>query len=164
MRGPHSLRLAPGVTDSNNTLGVVAQSLSDHSDNVSVYLVFNPPTGFGNNAGGCSVFVPDASASENAAQVYNWTSVVQLVPSVVLNPGQKITLQSGVDFMCTNPSAVDGDNWQVLAIADVHGDDFAACDTIGEVFDGTCSAAVNGDDTSDANNTKLRPLPKVVLN
>ena len=164
MRGPHSVRLAPGVADSNNTMAVVAQSLSDHPDNVSVYLVFNPPTGFGTNAGGCSVFVPDASAAENQAQVYNWTSVVQLVPSVVLNPGQKITLQSDVAFTCTDPAAVDGDNWQVLAVADVHGDDTAACDTIDEVFNGTCSIAVNSDDTSDANNTKLRPLPEVVLN
>src|SRR6266545_2852131 len=161
LRTVHNVRLAPGAADSGNAV-VVAQNQGDHQDDVSVYLAFNPPGGFGTNPGGCSVFVATASSAENAAQVYNWTSVVLSVPSALLDSGQKVTLQSNVDFMCANPAAVDGDNWQVLAIADAHGDDFAACDTLPKAFDSPCANAVNDDDNEGANNTKLRPLPKVV--
>ena len=161
LRTVHNVRLAPGAADSGNAV-VVAQNQGDHQDDVSVYVAFDPPGGFGTNPGGCSVFVATASSAENAAQVYNWTSVVLSVPSVLLDPGQKITLNGNVDFMCANPAAVDGDNWQVLAIADAHGDDFAACDTLPKAFDSPCANAVNDDDNEGANNTKLRPLPKVV--
>ena len=160
LRTVHNVRLAPGVADSGNAV-VVAQNQGDHTDPVGVYLAFNPPGGFGTNPGGCFVSVPTGSAAENAAQVYNWTSVVLSLPSVLLDPGQKITLNGNVQFTCTNPAAVDGDNWQVLAIADVHGDDFALCDTPAEAFGG-CSSAINDGDNQDANNTNLRPLPKVV--
>ncbi len=84
-----------------------------------------------------------------------------------LLPGQKITLSGNVEFQCANPAVVNGMNWEVLAIADVHGGtvapggDFDSCDTLSEVFDTTCTVAVNDDDDNDGNNTKLRPLPKV---
>ncbi len=161
LRTVHSVRLAPGVAYSTNVT-VVAQNLGDHADNVSVYLAFSPPGGFATNPGGCSVFVLGAPAVWDANQVYDWTAIALGVSPALLDPGQKITLSGNVEFMCTNPAAVDGDNWQVLAIADVHGDDFGACDTLAEAFDGACSSAANEDDDGDANNTKVRPLPKVV--
>jgi hypothetical protein len=71
-------------------------------------------------------------------------------------------LSSNVIFHCTDPAAVDGLNWEVKAIADAHGEDFASCDTLPEVYNGACNVAVNDDDDNDANNTKIRPLPKVV--
>jgi len=163
------VRLAPGVPDLNNTTVVVGQSLGNHPDPVSIYLAFNPPTGHGTNAGDCSVNVPTASAQENINQVYNWTSVVLSLPSTLLQPGQKITLSGNVEFKCNRPDLVDGLNWEVLAIADVHGDDFADCDTLLEAFDTFCASGhpeiptggINDDDDADGNNTKLRPLPKV---
>jgi len=129
---------------------------------VSVYLAFNPPGGIGANPGGCSVFVPTASVAENTNQVYNWTNIVLGLPSVILLPGQKITLNGNVEFQCSNPAAVNGLNWDVKAIADVHADDFSSCDTIAETFNGTCNVGVNDDDDNDANNTLVRSLPNVV--
>jgi hypothetical protein len=140
----------------------VGQSFSNHSDPVSIYLAFNPPGGFGQNPGGCSVNVPTATATENTNQVYNWTNNVLGVPAVTLAPGQKITLSGTVDFVCADPAAVNGLNWEVKAIADVHGDDFSSCDTLGESFNGVCSVGVNDDDDNDANNTLVRGFPKVV--
>ena len=163
MRTVHNVRLAAGIPDSNNTTVVVGQSLSNHSDPFSVYLSFNPPGGIGTNPGGCSVVVPTATPTENLNQVYNWTSVLPGNPlSVILNPGQKITISGNVEFVCTNPAAVDGLNWEVKALADIHGDDFASCDTIGEIYNAVCNVAVNDDDDVPANNTKTRSLPKVV--
>jgi hypothetical protein len=154
--------LAPGIPDTKNTTVVVGQSASNHSDPVSIYLAFNPPGGFGSNPGGCSVFVPTATPAENASQVYNWTNIVAGLPAVILLPGQKITLSGNVQFTCTNPAAVDGLNWEVKAIADIHGEDFSSCDSLPEVYNGVCNVAINDDDDVDANNTKIRPLPKVV--
>lgn len=167
LRTVHGVRLAPGVFDTKNTTVVIARSLSNHDDPVSVYLAFNPPTGFGTDSGDCEVFVPTASAAENANQVYNWTSIVLGAPQVVLLPGQKITLNGNVQFKCNNPAAVDGLNWEIRAIADVHGGDpapggdFASCDTLAEVFDTDCLNAINDDDDVDGNNVKERFLPKV---
>jgi hypothetical protein len=157
----HTVRLAPAAPDAGN-ISVVVANLGDHTDSVSLYLAFNPPFGFGSNIGGCSVAVHGATPSENANQVYNWTRITQGSPSVSLLPGQRVTLNATVDFVCTDPAAVDGLNWAVKAIADVHGEDFTSCDTLPEAFDGTCSFFVSGDDIADANNTKLRPLPKVM--
>jgi len=158
----HSVRLAPGVPDTTNTTVVVGQSNSDHADAVSVYLAFNPPDGFATNPGGCSVVVAGATPAENASQVYNWTRITQGLPSVSLAPGQKITLSGNVEFVCTNPAASNGLNWEVKAFADVHADDSAACDTLGETFGPACAVALNDDDDADANNTLTRAFPKVV--
>ena len=168
LRTVHGVRLSPNIPDTKNTTVVVGQSLSNHTDPVGIYLAFNPPGGFGPNPGGCSVNVLTASPSENLNQVYNWTSIVAGLPAVDLLPGQKITLNGNVEFVCSNPAAVDGQNWEVLAIADAHGGtaapggDFDSCDTLAEVFDTICSVAINDDDDADGNNTKLRPLPNVV--
>jgi len=140
---------------------VVGQSFSDHSDPVSIYLAFNPPGGFGSNPGGCSVIVPGATPTEQANQVFNWTRISTGLLAVLLSPGEKLTLKADVDWVCTNPAAVNGLNWEIKAIADVHADDFDSCDTLTEVFNGFCAAAVSDDDDNDANNTKIRPLPKV---
>jgi hypothetical protein len=161
LRTVHNVRLAPGVPDTKNTTVVVGQSQSNHQDPVSIYLAFNPPGGFATNPGGCSVFVPTATPAENVNQVYNWTSATLGLPAVLLDPGQKITLSGNVEFVCTNPAAVDGLNWEVKAIADVHSDDFTSCDTLAEVYNAACNVAVNDDDDVDTNNTKTRPLPKV---
>ncbi|TMB66517.1 MAG: hypothetical protein E6J43_10365 [Chloroflexi bacterium] len=150
------------MPDSSGTMTVVVgKSFSDHADDVSIYLAFNPPGGFGSNPGGCSVVVPGATPTEEANQVFNWTRIGAGVPFVNLLPGQKVTLSAQVSFVCTNPAAVDGLNWTLKAVADVHADDSASCDTLTEVFNGACSAAVNDDDTSDANNTMVRGFPIV---
>jgi hypothetical protein len=140
---------------------VVGKSFSDHADNVSVYLAFNPPGGFSSNPGGCSVIVPGATPTEQATQVFNWTRIATGLISVVLLPGEKITLSADVDWVCTNPAAVDGLNWTLKAVADAHSEDSASCDTMTEVFNGTCNAAVADDDDNDANNSMIRALPKV---
>lgn len=140
---------------------VVGQSLSDHPDDVSIYLAFDPPGGFGLNAGTCSVVVPGATPTEQANQVFNWTRIGAGVPFVNLLPGQSIKLSANPGFVCANPAAVDGLNWTLKAIADVHADDSASCDTLTKVFDGACAAAVNDDDTNDLNNTMVRGFPIV---
>ena len=81
---------------------------------------------------------------------------------MILLPGQRVTLNGNVQFQCSDPAAVNGLNWDVKAIADVHADDFSSCDTLAEVFDGTCNVGVNDDDDNDANNTLVRSLPNVV--
>ena len=162
LRTVHNTRLAANVPDTQNTTVVVGQSFSNHSDPVSVYLAFNPPGGFGTNPGGCQVIVPTATAQENQNQVYNWTSIILGVPSTILAPGQKITLSGNIEFQCSRPDLVNGLNWDVKAIADVHADDFFSCDTLGETFNGKCNVGVNDDDDNNANNTLVRSLPKVV--
>jgi hypothetical protein len=140
---------------------VVGKSFSDHNDNVSLYLAFNPPGGFGSNPGGCTAIVPGATPTEQANQVFNWTRIGAGVPFVNLLPGQKITLSADVDWVCTNPAAVDNLNWQIKAVADVHAEDETSCDTLLEMFNGACSAAVNNDDDNDPNNSMIRPFPRV---
>jgi hypothetical protein len=140
---------------------VVGKSFSDHADNVSIYLAFNPPGGFSSNPGGCTVIVPGATPTEQANQVFNWTRLGAGLPFVNHLPGQKISLSADVDWVCTNPAAVDGLNWVLKAVADVHADDETSCDTMTEVFNGVCNVAVNNDDDNDANNSMIRALPKV---
>ena len=162
LKSPKYVDLSPGIPDSTGTMTVVVgQSFSDHADDVGVYLAFNPPGGFGSNLGGCSVVVPGATPTEQANQVFNWTRIALGVPLVNLLPGQSIRLSANPQFICTNPAAVNGQNWQLKAIADVHADDAASCDTLGKTFNGECAAAVNGDDDNDDNNTMVRGFPIV---
>jgi len=162
MKGPKYVDLSPGVPDSSGTTTViVGKSFSDHADDVSVDLAFDPPGGFGSNPGGCSVVVPGATPAEQANQVFNWTRIGAGTPFVNLLPGQKVTLSANPQFVCTNPAAVNGLNWTLKAVADVHADDSASCDTLGEVFNGACATAVNDDDTNDANNSMVRGFPIV---
>ena len=70
-----------------------------------------------------------------------------------------------------NTSAADGLNWSLKAITDARDTDpgagfptdfdFGACDTLTEVFDTTCSAALNDDDSDNSDNTRQRDFPLV---
>ena len=138
------MRLSPGVPDTRGPLTVVvANSLSNHTDLVGVYLAFLPPGG-SSNPGGCA------------------PTGVQNLGAFSLLPGEKITIRIDPPWTCTNPAAVDGMSWTLRAIADVHGDDFASCTTLTQVFNGQCSAAVADDDDNDVNNIRPRARPIVV--
>ena len=122
---------------------VVAASSSNHADDVGVYVALLPPGG-SSNPGGCT-------------------------PAAVLNlgvfsllPGDRVTIKFDPGWTCANPAAVDGLNWTLKAIADVHADDFASCATLSQVFDSACSLAISDDDDNDANNFRTRALPLVV--
>lgn len=132
---------------------IVVQNQGDHPDDIGVYVALLPPGGT-SNPGGCT---PD--------QVLNWVSYatggtdsfLAAVPT-----GGRVTLKADVTWMCTNPSAVDGMNWTIKAMADHGADDAAACDTFAEVFDGVCESALADDDPPlGGNNTVSRALPIV---
>jgi hypothetical protein len=122
---------------------VVVQNLSDHADTVGVYLAVLPPGG-SSNPGQCS------------------PAGVMDLGSFNLQPGQRQTVRVDVSWNCLDPAAVDGGNWTLRAIADIHDDDFSSCDTLAEAFDFPCSVALADDDTNDANNTSDRQRPRVV--
>ena len=79
-----------------------------------------------------------------------------------LLPGARASVPVDPSWVCANPAAVNGQNWTIKAIADVHNDDFASCATLAQVFDTVCSVALNDDDDNDADNTLSRALPLVV--
>ena len=140
---PTSVRLRPGVPDSNNRVTVVARNNGDHADSIGVYLAFLPPGGSGNE-GGCS------------------PAAVQNLGALTLLPGDRLTVSTAPSWQCANPASVHGATWTLKAIADVHGDDFASCSTLQQVFSGQCSAALADDDNGTASNTLIRARPKVV--
>jgi hypothetical protein len=138
------VRLAPGIPDtSGSATVVVTNSGSNHTDDVGVYLALLPPGG-SSNPGGCS-----------PATVIN-LGVFSLLP------GGRISIKIDPPWLCTNPAAVDGMNWTLKAIADVHGDDFASCATLDQVFDSVCSLAISDDDDNGANDFRTRARPIVV--
>jgi len=142
---PHSVRLQPLVPDTSGPLTVVvASNGSNHPDDVAVYLALLPPGG-SSNPGGC------APAGVLNLGVFN------------LLPAGKITVRIDPPWQCANPGAVAGLSWTLKAIADIHGDDVLACDTLAEAFNGACSAGLANDDDADGNNTKSRSRPIVVL-
>jgi hypothetical protein len=122
---------------------VVANSNGDHADSVGIYLAFLPPTGT-SNFGGCSP-----------------AGVISL-GAVTLLPGQKITLKTDPLWECIDPASVDGSSWTLKAVADVHADDFGACSTLVQHFNGSCAAALASDDANDFNNIKTKARPIVV--
>src|SRR5439155_20588999 len=76
--------------------------------------------------------------------------------NVLLLPGNKITLKVNPPRQCTDPAAVDGANWTLKAVADVHADDFGSCATLAQVFSSDCSLDLSDDDDNNANNTPIR--------
>ncbi|TMF08446.1 MAG: hypothetical protein E6I38_07415, partial [Chloroflexi bacterium] len=140
--GPSSVRLRPGIADSGR-ITIVAANGGDHSDMVGVYVAFLPPGGT-QNFGGCSP-----------------SGVVNL-GALNLLPGNKLTVKADPPWQCADPAAMDGVSWTIKAIADAHGDDFASCSTLQQVFSGQCSAALADDDNGTATNTLIRARPKVV--
>jgi len=137
------VRLLPGVPDTSGPATVVvANNLSNHADDVGVYLALLPPGG-SSNPGGCS-----------PATVINM-GVFHLLP------GDTITVKIDPGWVCASPALVNGQTWTVKAIADIHADDFGSCATLADTFDTTCSVAVNDDDDNDGNNTVSRSLPIV---
>jgi hypothetical protein len=79
-----------------------------------------------------------------------------------LLPGDYVTVKTQPNWQCANPGAVDGMSWTLKAVADVHGDDFASCSTLSQMFSGQCAAALASDDSDDFNSTGTRPRPVVV--
>jgi hypothetical protein len=122
---------------------VVANSQSNHTDVVGVYLAFLPPGG-SSNPGGCA------------------PAGVQNLGAFSLLPGGKITVKIEPPWACANPAAVAGLSWTLKAIADVHNDDAASCATLAQAFNGACAAAIADDDDDDTNNTRSRARPIVV--
>jgi len=143
LRAPTSVRLQPGVPDTNGRVTVVVANNGDHADLIGIYLAFLPPGG-SSNEGGCS------------------PAGVQNLGALTLLPGAKLTVSTDPSWQCANPAAVDGAVWTLKAIADVHGDDFASCATLQQVFSGQCAAALADDDSVDTNNTLIRARPQVV--
>ncbi len=142
---PQSVRLIPGIPDTQGPLTVVvANNQSDHADDVGVYLAFLPPAGAGNPA--------------------------TCAPALVLNlgvfdllPKQKITVRVDPPWQCATPSAVTGLTWTLKALADIHADDFTSCATLSAAFNGSCTAALADDDLDDFDNAKTRSRPIVTI-
>ena len=143
LRGPSSVRLSPGIPDSGTVTVVAGNAQSAHADTVGIYLALLPPGG-SSNFGGCS-----------PAGVLN-------LGSLTLLPGDYVTVKTQPNWLCANPGAVDGMAWTLKAVADVHGDDFSACSTLSQMFDGSCAAALASDDSDDFNSSSTRPRPVVV--
>jgi hypothetical protein len=143
LRAPTSVRLRPGIPDTNNRVTVIVANNGDHADPIGIYLALLPPGGSGNE-GGCS------------------PAGVQNLGSLTLLPRDQLTVSTAPPWECANPAAVDGATWTLKAIADVHGDDFASCSSLQQVFSGQCSAALANDDNIPANNSLIRARPKVV--
>lgn len=122
---------------------VVANNQSNHADNVGVYVAFLPPGGVA-NPGGC------APIGVQNLGVFN------------LLAGEKISIKIDPPWACANPGAVNGLTWTIKALADIHNDDFASCATVGQAFNGTCSAGLANDDDDDTDNVKTRSRPIVV--
>ncbi len=141
---PTSVHLVPGVPDtSGKATVVIANNNGDHADLIGVYLAFLPPAG-SQNPGGCS------------------PAGVQNLGALTLLPGDKLTVTTDPPWQCVDPAGVDGATWTLKAIADVHGDDFASCATVQQVFSGECNAALANDDNNSSNNTMIRAQPHVV--
>jgi hypothetical protein len=132
---------------------VVVKNQGDHTENIGVYLAILPPGG-SSNPGGCS-----------PSTVLNWVSFATGGAQSFLSnvpAGGRVSLKANVNWTCSNPSAVNGMNYTLRAIADHGNDDFASCNTLAAVFDGTCAAALADDDSVAGNNILPRPLPIVV--
>jgi hypothetical protein len=119
------------------------KSGGDHTDVVGVYLAFIPPAGIP-NPGGCT------------------PTGVTLIGNVTLPPRGSVTMSYSPPWRCASPAAVDGLSWTVIAIADVHADDFTACVTVDQVVSGGCNSALSDDDQVATDNTRLRIRPKVM--
>ena len=122
---------------------IVARNGGDHTDVVGVYLAFVPPAG-SLNPGGCSPVG------------------VSVVGNVSIPARGNESLTSAPLWQCANPTAVDGLSWTLIAIADVHADDFASCATVQQVLGGACDSALSDDDQDASDNTRLRAHPKVM--
>ena len=140
---PANVRLRPGTPDLTGSVTIVARNGGDHTDVVGVYLAFVPPAG-SLNPGGCSPIG------------------VSVVGNVSIPARGNESLTSAPLWQCANPAAVDGLSWTLIAIADVHADDFASCATVQQVLSGACDSALSDDDQDASDNTRLRPHPKIM--
>lgn len=151
---PHWVRLSAGATVIK-PVTVVVRNESNHTEDIGVYLGLLPPGGTEDNPGGCS-----------PVSVLNWVShstggaetFLANVPA-----GKRVSLKADVEWSCSSPDLVDGRSWTLKAVADHGNDDFASCDTWGEMSDGGCESALADDDPPPGinNNTLSRSLPLV---
>jgi hypothetical protein len=119
------------------------KNLGDHQDVIGVYLAFVPPAG-PLNPGGCTA------------------AGVSPIGNPTLPPRGFATMTYSPLWRCASPAVVDGLSWTVIAIADVHADDFAACTTVDQVLSGACDGALADDDQDASDNTRLRARPRVM--
>ncbi|TMF13032.1 MAG: hypothetical protein E6I38_02340 [Chloroflexi bacterium] len=138
---PPNVRLRPGLADIS-AVTLVAKNSGDHTDVVGVYLAFLPPAG---------AFDPGCTPNG-----------VSVVGNVTIAPRGTESLTSAPAWRCDIPAAVDGLSWTLIAIADAHADDFASCATLQQVLSGACDSALSDDDQDPADNTRLRPRPKIM--
>jgi hypothetical protein len=130
---------------------VVIKNQGTQTATIGVYLAILPPGGT-SNPGGCAPL-----------GVLNWVNYVKGAQAVSVPAGGRVTLKADVTWTCSNPSAVDGQNFTLRAIADYGNDDFGSCDTLAEAVNGSCSSALADDDPLSNNNILAKPLPKVVF-
>ena len=120
---------------------VRVQNLSERTAVVGVYADVIPPGGT-SNPYGCT-----------SGRAIGW--------SVTLTPGQKTTVSSAdITFGCADAAGARGKKYTVVAVADVRGDDLAACGE-GQLQSMTCYSALADDDANSANNRISRTCCKV---
>jgi len=105
----------------------------DHTDNIGVYADIIPPGGM-TNPFGC-------------------TPIGRVISTgVMLAPGTDITVSSGpLFFDCANRAGAAGQSYTIVAAADAHADDAAACPVF-QIQSMTCFNALADDDNDSSDN------------
>ena len=121
----------------------------DHDEMIGVYLDVIPPGGI-SNPGGC---VPASRILETALFMEAGKQTKVAADTGTLGDGL-------VEFSCTNQAEVAGLTYTIVAAADVHADDLAACGE-GALQGDACASALADDDTDNTDNQAIRSAPRV---
>ncbi|MBI1885649.1 MAG: hypothetical protein HYS09_04965 [Chloroflexi bacterium] len=112
------------------------QNQSDHTETIGVYTGITAPSGCTPNGR-----IIQTSVTLSASRTAN-------------------VFVLGLPFDCVNPSAVSGQKWTIVAVADVHADDLPSCPT-GSLPGLACFNALADDDTHDTGNSRSRTCCRV---
>ena len=128
-----SVVLSDGTPDVKNIV-VQVRNEGDHAESISVYVDIVPPGGM-SNPYGCSP----------AGRIISTT--------LTLASGDQTTVSATPTFDCANVQGALDHTYTIMAVADAHGDDTAAC-APSQIQTVTCAAALADDDT-DATDNRL---------
>lgn len=138
---------APNTVNGSRSYGspqvsVWFQNEGDHEESIAVYLDAVPPGGL-DNPGGC----------QPAGRLIEKT--------VLVRSGQQVSFTAESDgpfsFSCTNPEAVIGLPYKLIAAVDAHADDLASC-SLGSLLTLACGNALADDDNDPSDNRLSRTI------
>jgi titin len=131
----------PNEGGSSTPIDVRVQNLGDHSESIGVYADVTPPGG-PSNPYGCA---PSGRV---------------LATTVTVAPGKKTAVSSAsLSFACANAAGAHGKAFTIVAVADAHADDAAACGP-GQLQSMPCYNALASDDSNPSNNRMTRSCCK----